>query len=363
MLAQMEEDLKLESYDYHLPDELVAQRPLPDRHSSKLLVYHHPSGEVLHRHFYELAEFLPADTTLVFNNSKVIPCRLLGHKMTGGHCEIFLLSFTPLEQKEQSGEKLYPALIRTTRSKKIGESYLFPDPQGKEVLTSTIRAHNPDGTFALSFDREEVRGWFERYGLTPIPPYIRKGESDLQDKEEYQTIYAREEGSVAAPTAGFHFTPQVFAALEKKGVSSAYLSLHVGRGTFSPVKCPDICQHRMHEEVFYIDRKNHAQIQQAQRIIPVGTTVLRALQSVANLQGGWSWEPERHYRTDIFLYPGKEIYGIRGLITNFHLPESSLLMLVSAVIGRKKILELYQQAIEQRYRFYSYGDAMLILLE
>ncbi|MEI8346647.1 MAG: S-adenosylmethionine:tRNA ribosyltransferase-isomerase, partial [Pseudomonadota bacterium] len=294
-VAQMEEDLKLSNYKYQLPAELMAQRPLSVRHQSRLMIYHHPSGEISHRHFIDLADFLPSDTLLVLNNTKVFPCRLLGQRSTGGHCEVFLLSLTG----RQVGEHLlYPCLIKTTRPKKLGDQYHFSEGPGKRPLKAIIQERYPDGTFGVSFDdHNNLSDWLELIGKTPIPPYVRKGEGDEEDREEYQTIYAKELGSVAAPTAGFHFTDEVFDSLQKKGIDRAEVTLHVGRGTFAPVKDEDIRQHRMHQESYFIDEKNLTKIKQAKKIIPVGTTSLRTYQAMlaeSDFQAG------KIYQTDLF---------------------------------------------------------------
>lgn len=343
-------DFELASYDYHLPPELIAERPVADRHSSRLLVYNQETDEVIHSHFSELNQFLPARSTLVFNRSKVFPCRLFGKKSTGGEAELFILSL-------QSQDNTLPCLIRTSGKKKVGDIlHLGP-------LTARIEKVENNGTFRVSFnvEREELISILEEIGKIPIPPYIRSGESDAADKESYQTVFAEEPGSVAAPTAGLHFSRELLSKLEAAGHDLASVTLHVGMGTFAKVTASNILEHKMHEELYSIDQENLDKIRQARFRVAVGTTTLRTLES------SWSNGEIRFDRpgdisaTSIFLHPGVKVHSIDALVTNFHLPRSSLLMLVSSLIGRQKVLELYQTAIDHKYRFFSYGDGMLIL--
>jgi S-adenosylmethionine:tRNA ribosyltransferase-isomerase len=343
-------DFDLKSYDFHLPPELIADRPVPDRHSSRLLVYREDTGEVIHSTFSHIAEFLPAHSTLVFNRSKVFPCRLLGHKSTGGNAEVFVLSLL-------HHEGLYPAMVRAAGKRRVGDTFSFGD------LNARIELIRGDGTFFVRFSKthEELLSLLETIGKIPIPPYIRGGESDDEDKKTYQTVFAQETGSVAAPTAGLHFSADLLSKLETHGHTLATITLHVGAGTFAPVKAENILEHKMHEEFFTIDETNLSKIQQAKFRIGVGTTTLRTLESswkVGNIQFE---QPGSMQSTSIFLHPGKEVHSIDALVTNFHLPQSSLIMLVSAIIGREKTLELYRIAIAEKYRFFSYGDGMLIL--
>lgn len=340
-------DLKLEAYHYDLPAQLIADRPIPGRDGSRLLVYHEASGEVVHAHFNQLAEFLPNDATLVRNATKVFPCRVIAHKKTGGAVEVFFLS-------KEANANLYPVLLKSSGKKNIGLELQLPGQ-----LSAQVAAIHGDGTFGLEIVGD-VAAMLEAHGKIPIPPYIRGGESDARDREDYQTVYAKEVGSVAAPTAGLHFTPAVFASLSKKNITSAEVILHVGMGTFAPVKSENILEHKMHRERFCVSAHDRELINQASLRIAVGTTSLRALES------GWrddhfALSSGQWHETDIFLHPGKSIHSIGGMITNFHLPGSSLIMLVSALIGREKTLELYRLAVKERYRFFSYGDAMLIL--
>lgn len=341
------EDLLLSSYDYDLPEELIAQRPALE---SRLLVYMAGTGTVIHESFSNIGKYLPPDTLLVFNRSRVFPSRLLGKKASGGAAELFLLSL------KKNADGAYPALIKTTSKKKIGTKFFFP-----ENLESEIAAIYPDGTFGVVFNKEDLRSYLYDFARIPIPPYIRNGESDERDREEYQTIYAREEGSVAAPTAGLHFKEKLLDELKKQGVQTASVTLHVGIGTFRPVKSENILDHQMHSEHFFIDKENAGIINEAytqrKKIVAVGTTSLRTLES----SFGKNLVPGEMYSTNIFLHPGVDVKSIDGLLTNFHLPQSSLLMLVASLTGRKKALELYDIAIKERYRFFSYGDAMLII--
>ena len=344
------EDLLTESYDYDLPNELIASRPMKQRAESRLMVYKVETEEVIHAKFKDLPDFLDSDSLLVLNQSKVFPCRLVGKKPTGGKVEVFLLSL------EDTGG-FYPALVKTNGTKKQGETYILGD------LIATNKGVNEEGNFLLAFnkDKKEFLNILEAQAKVPIPPYIRGGESDEQDKLDYQTVYAKDQGSVAAPTAGLHFTEELFSHLESKGIDKAFVTLHVGLGTFKPVSSEQILEHKMHSEFYQITTENLEKINSKKNRIAVGTTSLRVLES-SYKNGKIEFSPSQGMEaTDIFLYPGKEVKSITGLITNFHLPKSTLLMLVSSLIGRKKALDLYQTAIDEKYRFFSYGDAMLIL--
>lgn len=342
-------DLKLQSYDFDLPAELIADRPVPDRHSGRLLVYDEAKNTITHSTYEKIGDFLPKGSTLVFNRSKVFPCRLMGQKPSGGEAEVFVLSLL-------SQNNLYPCMIRASGKRKVGDEFLFPG------LKARLEVVKGDGTFLVSFDcaKDELTGKLESIGKIPIPPYIRGGESDELDKKTYQTVYAREVGSVAAPTAGLHFSDFLLAKL-KENHQLATVTLHVGAGTFAPVKSENILEHKMHEEFFTIDQENLKLIQEAKFRVAVGTTTLRTLESCWR-DGNVQFTPSEGLKsTSIFLHPGKEVHSIQALVTNFHLPKSSLLMLVSSIIGREKALELYQIAIKEKYRFFSYGDGMLIL--
>ncbi len=340
-------DWMLESYGYSLPEERIAQRPLIPRHEAKLLVYRQSEDRVEHTTFLQLAQYLPTSSLLVTNQSKVFPCRLLGVKETGGKAEVFLL-------KTELGKRGYPTLIRTSGTKKVGDVFFFA-----EGIEAKIESVQTRGVFEVSFNRE-LKVILETVGNMPIPPYIRGGQADQRDLRDYQTSFAVETGSVAAPTAGLHFTPEVFDSLEKKGIERANVTLHVGVGTFAPVKSTSILDHQMHAEVFSLSEASWRKMERASFKTLVGTTCLRALESFLALENP---QLEQFHQTELFLYPGKTVRACDALVTNFHLPHSTLLMLVSALIGRSKTLELYREALREGYRFLSYGDAMLILRE
>lgn len=343
-------DLLLQNYDFDLPPELIASRPVSDRHSSKLLVYDEASDKVIHTHFHKIGDFLPSGSTVVFNRSRVFPCRLIGKKASGGEAEVFVLSLI-------SENKLYPAMLRAAGKRKVGDEFHF------DGLIAKLEIVKGDGTFYISFNcpHDELIQKLEKIGKIPIPPYIRGGESDELDKKTYQTVYAQETGSVAAPTAGLHFSDELLKTLKDQGHKLASVTLHVGAGTFAPVKSENILEHKMHEEFFSIDQENLKLIREAKYRIAVGTTSLRTLESCWQ-DGNVQFDPEAGLKgTSIFLHPGKTAQSIDALVTNFHLPKSSLIMLVSSLIGREKVLELYELAIKEKYRFFSYGDGMLIL--
>ncbi|MBK25300.1 MAG: tRNA preQ1(34) S-adenosylmethionine ribosyltransferase-isomerase QueA [Halobacteriovorax sp.] len=342
-MTHPDEDLKLEAYDYELPEELIASRPASERQNSKLLFFDEELSEVQHKNFYEIEDLLPAGTTLVLNQSKVFPCRIFGKKSTGAKAEFFVLSLL----KEEQG---YPVLIKTGGKKRIGDKFIF-----NEEFVARINAIG-EGTFYIEFDNKTTaEDVLKKIGSVPLPPYIRNGVSDESDLEDYQTVFAKELGSVAAPTAGLHFTAELLEKLKNKGVDIAFVTLHVGLGTFLPVKSELITEHSMHSEKYHVDEQDLQKIKNAKKLVAVGTTSLRVLESM-----GEDIIAGKEYSTDIFLYPGKEVKSIDGLITNFHLPKSSLIMLVSSLIGRKKTIELYKKAVEKKYRFFSYGDSMFI---
>ncbi len=353
-------DEKLEAYNYILPESFIAQRPELVRDNSKLLVYKVKTKEVIHDYFYNLHNYLNKSDQLVLNKSKVFPCRIEGRKESGGRCEFFLLSILP-------NDGIYKVLIKSRGRKRKGDQFSLT--LGKTKFQSVIHTILEDGIFEVSFTIEEelFKKSLMEYGQIPIPPYIRGGVSDELDRANYQTEYAEGLGSVAAPTAGLHFNERLFLKLKDKGIKKSFVTLHVGLGTFRPVKSENILEHTMHEEEYFIDQKNYEQIKNHQNLIAVGTTSLRVLESIAQMKddnGNRGFDTvvaNRSYRTDIFLYPGVPVKLIKGLITNFHLPKSSLIMLVSAIIGRKKTMEIYEEAKRENYRFFSYGDAMLIL--
>ncbi len=343
-------DFELKSYNFHLPSELIADRPVPDRHSSRLLVYDEAKDQVTHSTFSEIQQFLPQNATLVFNRSKVFPCRLIGKKVSGGEVEVFILSLFHQDD-------LYSTMIRASGKRKEGEVFHFGE------LSAKLEKVIGDGTFKVSFNKSHVDllSTLETIGKIPIPPYIRNGESDDLDKKNYQTVFAKELGSVAAPTAGLHFSEELLKKLNSSGIKMGTVTLHVGAGTFAPVKSAQILDHKMHEEFFTIDEENLNIIREAKFRVAVGTTTLRSLESSWSNGSIEFSNPGELKSTSIFLHPGKEVHSIDAMVTNFHLPESSLIMLVSSLIGREKTLSLYQTAIENKYRFFSYGDGMLIL--
>lgn len=348
---QVQDDLKRESYNFYLPKELIADRPIEGRDNSRLLVYDIKKDQVSHHHFHELAKFLPEESLLVMNQSKVFPCRLFGHKKSGGKAELFILSLLNVNDD-------YECLIRARGKKEIGDEFIFSSLEAK------ISDFGFDGSFRVRFNvsHQELLDILENEGEIPIPPYIRNGVSDEKDKTDYQTVYAKDTGSVAAPTAGLHFTQRVFEELDKKKIKKDFVTLHVGAGTFKPVATDHILDHKMHEEFYSISDSTLKNLNEHYgKIFAVGTTTLRSLESSFDKNSNQFIADAGLRGTSIFLYPGIEVKSIAGLITNFHLPESTLLMLVSSLIGREKALELYQIAIENKYRFFSYGDAMLII--
>lgn len=339
--------MKKSDFDFYLPEELIAQTPLEKRDGSRLLVLDKESGAMDHRHFYDLPEYLRAGDCLVLNNSRVLPARLIGTRPGGGAVELVLL--------RDLGEGRWECLSRPGRKTKPGTELFF----GGGELKATVEAVAEGGNRIVKFD---YRGIFlevlERLGKMPLPPYIKE---ELQDPERYQTVYSRELGSAAAPTAGLHFTNELLEKIQAMGVKVCYVTLHVGLGTFRPVKEDEIENHEMHSEFCIIPEDTARTVtetkQNGGRIVAVGTTSCRTLESFAKDDGtleacsGW---------TDIFIYPGYSFKCIDALVTNFHLPESTLIMLVSALAGREHILNAYRTAVEEKYRFFSFGDAMFI---
>ena len=339
--------MRTHDFYYELPPELIAQTPLPQRDSSRLLIMDRETGAVQHRHFHDLTEELRPGDCLVLNNSRVLPARLLGKRATGGAVEVLLLKDT--------GGDTWECLTKPGRKTPVGAELSF----GDGLLTATVVGAQEDGNKLVQF---HYRGIFleilEQLGKMPLPPYIKE---ELQDRERYQTVYSKVNGSAAAPTAGLHFTPELLAAIEAKGVRLAWVTLHVGLGTFRPVKAEEITEHHMHAEFCMLSAETAALLNETRarggRIICVGTTSCRTLESFAAEDGSFT---ERSGWTDIFIYPGYRFKAMDALITNFHLPESTLIMLVSAFAGREKVLNAYKIAVEQRYRFFSFGDAMFI---
>lgn len=342
-----EKDLKTHDFWYDLPEELIAQTPLEQRDSSRLLVMDRQSGRLEHRHFYDIIHYLQSGDCLVMNDSRVLPARLLGHRPTGGAVEVLLL--------RDLGEKRWECLVKPGRKMQPGHQVVF----GNGELTGTVVAVQEDGNRVVEFDYQGIfLEVLESLGKMPLPPYIK---AELADQERYQTVYSREVGSAAAPTAGLHFTTELLEKIREKGIVTAFVTLHVGLGTFRPVKAEDIAQHHMHSEFCVISPETAEILNRTRasggRIICVGTTSCRTLESLVNEDG--SFEAKSKW-TNIFIYPGYQFKAMDGLITNFHLPESTLLMLVSAFSSRQNILDAYREAVRERYRFFSFGDAMFI---
>lgn len=341
--------MKTADFYYDLPQELIAQDPLEDRSSSRLLHLSLEDGSLEHRHFTDILEYLKEGDCLVINDTKVIPARLYGHKEdTGAVIEILLL-----KRKEND---IWECLVKPGKKARPGARISFGDGILKGEILDVVEEGNRLIQFHYEGIFEEI---LDQLGEMPLPPYITH---KLQDKNRYQTVYARHEGSAAAPTAGLHFTNELLEEVKAKGVKIAHVTLHVGLGTFRPVKVDDVEQHHMHSE-FYVVEEEQAELinttkKQGGRVISVGTTSCRTLESASDENGivhaGSGW-------TEIFIYPGYHFKMIDGLITNFHLPESTLLMLVSALAGKERMMHAYEEAVKERYRFFSFGDAMLIL--
>ena len=340
--------LKTSDYFYELPQELIAQDPLEDRSSSRLMVLDKETGEVSHHMFREIPSFLKPGDCLVLNNTKVIPARLMGvREETGGAVEVLLL-------KRRTGD-VWETLVKPGKKARPGTRLVF----GDGLLRAQVEDVVEDGNRLIRFFYDGI--WEEildRLGEMPLPPYITH---KLQDKNRYQTVYARYEGSAAAPTAGLHFTPELLQQLQDMGVELAYVTLHVGLGTFRPVKVENVKEHHMHSEYYQVSAEAAEKINRAKenghRVICVGTTSCRTVESASDENGHLE---ECCDNTDIFIYPGYRFKVLDALITNFHLPESTLVMLVSALAGREHVLAAYEEAVKERYRFFSFGDAMLI---
>ena len=344
--------MHINEFDYELPVDLIAQYPAEKRENARLMVIHRDSGAIEHRRFYDILDYLSPGDCLVMNNSKVLPARLIGNKETMGIEVEFLLL------KRKQGD-VWEAMVRPGRRLKPGDRVRFSE---EPLLSATILDYGDDGTRIVEFKYEGIfLEILEKVGRMPLPPYIQR-ESGERDRERYQTVYCKIEGSVAAPTAGLHFTGELLDRIKAKGVHLAYVTLHVGIGTFRPVKCENIEEHRMHFEEYWIDEETADLINKTKasggKIFSVGTTSTRTLESAASEDGTIK---AGHGNTDIFIYPGFKFRVIDSQITNFHLPKSTLLMLVSAFYDREKILEAYKLAVKERYRFFSYGDAMLLL--
>ena len=337
----------LSDFDYNLPEELIAQTPCVERDHSRLMVLNRESKSIKHEHFYDIKKYLKKGDTLVFNDTKVMPARLIGHRAkTGGKVEVFLL-------RRVEGDK-WEALVKPGKKAQIGNIIEFSDELSCEVLD-----HTDFGGRIVEF---KYKGIFEeildRLGETPLPPYIHE---KLDDKNRYQTVYARENGSAAAPTAGLHFTKELLEEIKAMGVNLAFVTLHVGLGTFRPVNVENITEHKMHKEFYHVEKEAVDIInktkQDGGRVIAVGTTSIRTLESAAKDDGTISPVASE---TGIFIYPSYKFKLVDAIITNFHLPKSTLIMLISAFAGREYVLSAYEEAVREKYRFFSFGDAMFI---
>lgn len=340
--------MRTSDFYYDLPPELIAQTPLERRDGSRLLVLERETGKTKHRHFYDLPDFLRPGDCLALNNSRVLPARLLGRRATGGAVEVLLL--------RDMGDGVWECLARPARKCRMGAALSF----GEDALTAVVVGEGDEGKRLVKFQYEGIfLEALERLGRMPLPPYIKE---ELEDGERYQTVYSRVTGSAAAPTAGLHFTEELLDQIERKGVRLAWVTLHVGLGTFRPVKAADISEHHMHSEFCSLPASAAETLNDTRRnggrIICVGTTSCRTLETFAREDGSFAassgW-------TNIFIYPGYRFKAMDALVTNFHLPESTLLMLVSAFAGRENILNAYELAVREKYRFFSFGDAMLII--
>ncbi|MBP3458752.1 MAG: tRNA preQ1(34) S-adenosylmethionine ribosyltransferase-isomerase QueA [Lachnospiraceae bacterium] len=341
--------LKKSDFYYDLPEELIAQDPLADRSSSRLLKLNKITGEIGHHSFKEVPQFLRPGDCLVLNNTKVIPARLIGHKEeTGAAIEVLLL--------KRKDKDRWETLVKPGKKARPGAKIVFGDGMLRAEVLDVLEEGNRLIQFTYEGIFEEV---LDKLGEMPLPPYITH---KLQDKNRYQTVYAKYEGSAAAPTAGLHFTPELLREIEQMGVKPAYVTLHVGLGTFRPVKEENVLDHHMHSEFYQITKEAADTINETKRnggrVICVGTTSCRTIESAADENG--LLHPCSG-NTEIFIYPGYRFKVLDGLITNFHLPESTLIMLVSALAGREHVLDAYKEAVEQKYRFFSFGDAMIIL--
>ncbi|HOJ92965.1 MAG TPA: tRNA preQ1(34) S-adenosylmethionine ribosyltransferase-isomerase QueA [Dictyoglomaceae bacterium] len=336
--------LKLSDYDYELPEELIAQEPIEPRDSCRLMVVNKSTGEMSLHIFRDIKKFLRSGDIIVLNDTKVIPARIYGKKETGAEIEVLL--FRKIEDRK------YEALVKPGRRAKVGTKIYFHEDLYAQVIDRT-----PDGIFTLEFSKDNLENILPQIGEIPLPPYIKK---PIEDPNKYQTVYARKEGAVAAPTAGFHFTQELLEELKREGVEILYITLHVGLGTFRPVMVEDITQYKLDPEYFELSQEVADKINKAKsegrRIIAVGTTVTRVLEA----QGGSGRLEAGKGLVSLFIYPGFQFKILEGLITNFHLPKSTLLMLVSAFMGYDLMKRVYQKAIEEKMRFYSFGDAMFI---
>ena len=339
--------MKTQDFWYDLPEELIAQTPLERRDTSRLMVLDKQSGDIAHKHFYDIYDYLQPGDCLVMNDSRVLPARLLGQRPTGGAVEVLLL--------RDLGNKCWECLVKPGRKMQVGSKVSFGDGE----LTGVVREVLEDGNRIVEFTYSGIfLEVLERLGKMPLPPYIK---AELADQERYQTVYSRDVGSAAAPTAGLHFTSELLEKIRKKGVNTAFVTLHVGLGTFRPVKVEDVTNHHMHSELCMMNKETAELLNRTKasggRVICVGTTSCRTLESLVNEDG--TFEAKSKW-TEIFIYPGYRFKAMDALITNFHLPESTLVMLVSAFAGKEHVLDAYKVAVAERYRFFSFGDAMFI---
>lgn len=365
--------LRLNDFEYELPEELIAQHPAPEREGARLLVHNLAAATSEHRQVRDLLEYLDPGDLLVVNNTRVVPSRLFGRRASGGRVELFLLEPHPGEPGRTGSESAWLALVNPARKLKPGERI---ELEGGRLSARMLRREldsqgepRPEWTLELEGRLVEDAGLdtlqlLERHGHIPLPPYIerpRRGADDAEDRERYQTVFAQEKGAVAAPTAGLHLSLELLQRIREQGVSIAEVTLHVGAGTFQPVKVGDVTQHQMHAERYTLGEAAANEIDKTRerggRVIAVGTTSVRVLETCASGQGRVQ---AGSGSTRLFLYPGREFQVVDALFTNFHLPHSSLLMLVSAFAGTERVLEIYRDAVARRYRFFSYGDAMLL---
>ena len=340
--------MKTSDFWYDLPEELIAQTPLQQRDTSRLMVLDKKTGGICHKHFYDILDYLQSGDCLVMNDSRVLPARLLGHRPTGGAVEVLLL--------RDLGDKCWECLCKPGRKMQVGHQVIF----GNGELTATVKEVKEDGNRIVEFHYEGIfLEVLERLGKMPLPPYIKE---ELKDQERYQTVYSREVGSAAAPTAGLHWTKELLEKARAKGVKTAFVTLHVGLGTFRPVSAENILDHHMHAELCMMGEETARILNQTKqeggRVICVGTTSCRTIESLVNEDG--TFEAKSKW-TEIFIYPGYTFKALDCLITNFHLPESTLVMLVSALAGKDHVMAAYEEAVKERYRFFSFGDAMAIL--
>jgi len=351
--------MRTEDFDYHLPRELIAQEPARQRDESRLMILHRATKRIEQRRFRDILDYLRPGDCLALNDTKVIPARLLGRRRrTGGRTEVLLLEPHGAERGRGLDARVWQALVRPGRRTRPGTVIDFGDGE----LTAKVTKELSDGVKLVKLEHEgELAAILDHIGQTPLPPYIRREAPQAEDRTRYQTVYARFPGAVAAPTAGLHFTEQLLERIRRAGVNTVFITLHVGLGTFKPVDVERVEQHHMHGEDFHIspDAAEHINTCRSSggRVVAVGTTVTRALESASDSEGNIRPMTDR---TEVFIYPGHRFRVIDVLLTNFHLPRSTLLMLVAAFCGREFILEAYREAVEERYRFYSYGDAMVI---